>query len=60
MACVAKVQLNGIPLDLTAVNDFNYYWDKVKHAVIQRVNKKINLWDEKSKFSYEKFNAFTL
>ena len=55
MACVAKAQKNGIPMDTTAVQDFNSYWEDVKDSVIQRFNKDLNLWDENSKFSNVKF-----
>ena len=56
MACYAKVQRNGIPIDHEKVSLFNENWDDVKHSVIQRFNKELNLWDENSKFSNEKFN----
>ena len=55
MACVQKTQLNGIPVDNKLIEEFNEYWPDVKNSVIQRVNKKLNLWDEDSKFSNEKF-----
>jgi hypothetical protein len=55
IACVSKAQRNGIPIDTAAVNDFNTYWEEVKDSVIQRFNKDLNLWDENSKFSNEKF-----
>jgi DNA polymerase I len=55
MACVAKAQKNGIPMDTAAVQDFNTYWEDVKDSVIQRFNKDLNLWNENSKFSNVKF-----
>ena len=55
MACVAKAQRNGIPMDNKAVAEFNAYWPDVKDSVIQRFNKELNLWDSNSKFSNEKF-----
>ena len=55
MACYAKIQRNGIPIDNDKVQTFNEYWSYVKHAVIQRFNKELNLWDEDSKFSNNKF-----
>ena len=55
IACVSKAQRNGIPIDNAAVDEFNAYWDEVKDSVIQRFNKDLNLWDENSKFSNEKF-----
>ena len=55
IACVSKAQRNGIPIDTAAVDDFNAYWEEVKDSVIQRFNKDLNLWDENSKFSNEKF-----
>ena len=55
LVCVQKTQLNGIPVDNKLIEEFNEYWDAVKNSVIQRVNKKLNLWDEDSKFSNEKF-----
>ena len=55
IACVAKAQRNGIPIDNAAVDDFNTYWEDVKDSVIQRFNKDLNLWDENSKFSNLKF-----
>ena len=57
MACYAKVQQNGIPVDNEKIELFNDNWASVKHSVIQRFNKELNLWDENSKFSNEKFYA---
>ena len=57
MVCVAKCQNSGIPVDNVLVSDFNHYWQDVKGAVIQRFNKKLNLWDESGKFSNTKFHA---
>ena len=57
MACLQKIQDNGIPIDTPLINDFNTYWDKVKEAVIKRFNKKLNLWDESCKFSNDKFEV---
>jgi len=57
MACVAKAQFNGIPFDKKLITDFNEYWPHVKDAVIQRFNKKINLWDDASKFCHDKFET---
>ena len=56
MACFAKCQQNGIPVNNTAIAEFNAFWPDVKHHVIQRLNKKVNLYDENSKFSNVKFN----
>ena len=56
MACFAKMQRNGIPVDNKAIAEFNAYWPDVKDSVVQRFNKELNLWDENSKFSNEKFN----
>ena len=39
MACLQKIQDNGIPIDTPLINDFNTYWDKVKESVIKRFNK---------------------
>ena len=55
MACVAKTQINGMPIDNLLVNDFNEHWESVKKLVIQRFNKKLKLWDENNKFSNVKF-----
>ena len=55
MACVAKTQINGMPIDNVLVNDFNEHWESVKKLVIQRFNKKLKLWDENNKFSNVKF-----
>jgi len=55
MACYAKVQRTGIPIDQEKVELFNDNWSNVKHAVIQRFNKELNLWDVDSKFSNDKF-----
>jgi len=55
MACVAKAQHNGIPVDNNLISDFNLYWNEVKASVIQRFNKKLQLWDSDSKFSNAKF-----
>jgi len=55
MACFAKMQKNGIPVNNKAIAEFNAFWPDVKHDVIQRLNKKVNLYDENSKFSNEKF-----
>ena len=57
MACFAKCQKNGIPVNNKAIAEFNAFWPDVKHHVIQRLNKKVNVYDENSKFSHEKFNA---
>ena len=55
VACVAKSQRNGIPLDTPAVDDFNTHWADVKNAVIQRFNEDLDLWDSNNKFSNKKF-----
>ena len=56
MACFAKCYRNGIPVNNKAIAEFNAYWPEVKDHVIQRLNKKVNLYDENSKFSNEKFD----
>ena len=55
IACVAKSQRNGIPLDTPAVDDFNTHWKDVKDAVIQRFNVDLDLWDSDNKFVNKKF-----
>ena len=55
MACVQKMQDNGIPVDNNLATDFVNYWSEVKSRVIQRFNKKLNLFDENSKFVHKKF-----
>lgn len=55
MACIQKSQDNGCPIDNALAADFNDHWTDVKHAVIQRFNKTLKLFDENSKFSNKKF-----
>ena len=43
---VAPVERNGIPFDIKLVNEFNYYWPKVKLHLIQKYNRLINVFDE--------------
>ena len=58
MACYAKINKTGIPVDTALIQEFNDYWQLVKSAVIQRFNKDLGLWDENSKFSNKKFSDF--
>ena len=37
MACFAKCQKNGIPVNNKAIAEFNAFWPDVKHHVIQRI-----------------------
>ena len=55
-AAIAQSQKHGMPIDQNLVDDFNGYWPLVKDSVIQELNKSVGLWDEKSKFSHDKFN----
>ena len=55
MACVASVLKNGMPVDVKQMKTFNDYWPLVKDSVIQELNQSLGLWDEKSKFSHQKF-----
>ena len=45
MGCVAKVERNGIPIDNKLVEEFNYYWPKVKDNLIEKYNKELNVFD---------------
>ena len=52
---VALVERNGIPFDNELVNEFNYYWPKVKLHLIKKYNRLINVFDE---HGIEKNNLF--
>ena len=52
---VALVERNGIPFDIELVNEFNYYWPKVKLHLIRKYNRLINVFDE---HGTEKNNLF--
>jgi DNA polymerase I len=56
VGCVALVERNGIPVDVSLVNKFNNYWPAVKNNLIKEVNKEIDVFNEDLTFSFEKFN----
>ncbi len=58
--CVAKVQKNGIPIDLALVNRFNKNWDGVKDKLIKTYNKSINVFDEDNTLLDDKFDALVI
>ena len=45
MGCVAKVEKNGIPIDNTLQQEFDYYWPKVKDKLIEKYNKDLDVFD---------------
>ena len=52
---VALTERSGIPFDNELVNEFNYYWPKVKLYLINKYNQLINVFDE---HGVEKNNLF--
>ena len=55
VACVAKAQCNGMPVDNHKLVLFNTYWNDAKEGVIENFNKQLDLWED-GKFSNKKFS----
>ena len=56
--CFAAIEKNGIPIDGDLVNRFNINWVNVKNKIIEKKNKKLNVYTDDHKFNREKFNKF--
>jgi|TARA_R110001592_G_scaffold150994_1_gene377169 DNA polymerase-1 len=57
---VAKIERNGIPGDKKLINDFRENWQFVKDTIIQRHNKKLNVYTEDNKLNKKLFNKLVL
>ena len=55
MACCAKVEKNGIPIDLPLVNKINKYLPNVKDRLIEKLNVGLDIF-ENGKFSNKRFS----
>ena len=57
---IAKIERNGIPGDKKLINDFRENWQFVKDTIIQRHNKKLNVYTEDNKLNKKLFNKLVL
>lgn len=56
-ATVAQIERNGIPLDISIVNDLKTYWSDIKTLLIEKVDKDFNVF-ENGTFKMNKFEKY--
>jgi DNA polymerase I len=52
MKAVARIEANGIPLDLEMLARINTHWDEIKSDLIAEKDARFGVYDEEGKFSY--------